>query len=363
MNSKKAATILLVTGLIIGAVGGYVGGYLVFQPQVTELQSALQKSVEELSEASSELSKAHCELSDLEDALTETEFELATAKSDVEKLALDLRDAEAEIQEKQLDLERQKLLYAELEEDYASLTKRHVSQVSSLESQISDYKSQLSSYENQVSTLQTRLDRILEIEVNHHYVWVYGSRFWSERYQWDLPIPLSLYCEYYERPRSASWRSWVDMAKDPEDDDYIAEMVHQINSAAISEGFTESEKVNFVIAFVHSLPYTVDSVTTSWDEYPRYPIETLFDRGGDCEDTSILAAALLDRMGYDTALLFLHHEDHVAVGVSIEGVHGFHYLHGDSEYYYLETTGEGWKLGEMPPDFEDTRAYVYPLNP
>lgn len=152
------------------------------------------------------------------------------------------------------------------------------------------------------------------------------------------------------------------MVKDPYDDYYISSMVQKINEAAIKEGFTESEKVNFVIAFVQSLPYTEDSVTTDWDEYPRYPIETLFDRGGDCEDTSILVAALLDRMGYDVCLLILEDENHCAVGVVIEGTYGTYYEYNGKKYFYLETVGEGWEIGDYP-DFTDTWAYIYPLNP
>jgi len=210
--------------------------------------------------------------------------------------------------------------------------------------------------------LESRLNNLLAITVTQHYEWVYGRWLWTDRYQWDLAIPLSLYCEYYERPRPTSWGNWIDMAKDPDDDYYIDRMFQQINTAAIQERFTEIEKVNFVIAFVQSLPYTQDIVTTPWNEYPRYPIETLFDRGGDCEDTSILVMALLDRMGYDVALLILSHERHAAVGIAIEGATGSYYSHGGKKYFYLETTGDGWEIGEMP-SFGDTRAYIYPLYP
>jgi hypothetical protein len=109
------------------------------------------------------------------------------------------------------------------------------------------------------------------------------------------------------------------VAKDPGDDWYIDAVVKQINAAAVEGGFTEKEKVELVIAFVRSLPCTVDQAATPWNEYPRYPVETLFDRGGDCEDTSILVAALLDRMGYDTALQLLHREMHAAVGYASWG--------------------------------------------
>jgi len=220
------------------------------------------------------------------------------------------------------------------------------------------FQRRVSTLESGMADLQSRLDEILSIEVTQHYGWNYGYSTWH----WDLPIPMSLYVEYWERERPSSWDEWTYMAKDPDDDYYIDQMIQGINEAAIKEGFTEKEKVDFVIAFVQSLPYTEDDVATRWDEYPKYPVETLFDRGGDCEDTSILVAALLDRLGYDVAILILDDEDHAAVGVSIRGIYGTYYEYEGEEYFYLETTGDGWKIGEMP-DFEDTYAYIYPLTP
>jgi len=76
----------------------------------------------------------------------------------------------------------------------------------------------------------------------------------------------------------------------------------------------------------------------------------------------VLTAALLDRLVYDVALLILPYENHAAVGVSIEGAYGYYYAYDGKKYFYLETTGEGWGIGDMP-DFADKSAYVYPLNP
>lgn len=211
--------------------------------------------------------------------------------------------------------------------------------------------------------LEGYLDDIQEIVVTQHYEWEYGTGYYPSEWFWDLPISIRTYTEYHFRPRPGHWSEWVDMANDPYDDYYISSMIQQINKAAIEEGFTESEKVNFVIAFVQSLPYTVDNATTDWDEYPKYPLETLFERGGDCEDTSILVASLLDRLGYDTCLLLLYNENHCAVGVSITGTYGIYYEHDGKKYYYLETTGDGFEIGDMPSGFTDTRAYIYPINP
>ncbi|MEM1558577.1 MAG: hypothetical protein QXG12_08290 [Thermoproteota archaeon] len=319
--------------LTVSLVGAVVNKDL----QIASLQNRVSTLISEVLRLNSTVSNQKAQISNLEANLSEAKAQISNYEEQISTLQSEKSKLESALAEAQ-------------------------STVSNYESQITWLRSQIAALQSQVSTLRSRLDKILGITVIQHYEWVYRRGLWSERYQWDLPIPLSLYVEYRERPRPTSWSGYVSMAKDPDDDYYIDRMIKEINTAALREGFTELEKVNFVIAFVQSLPYTEDDVTTPWDEYPRYPIETLFDRGGDCEDTSILVAALLDRMGYDVALLILPYEKHVAVGVSITGAYGNYYRYDGKKYFYLETTGEGWEIGEMP-SFKDTRAYVYPLNP
>jgi hypothetical protein len=112
-------------------------------------------------------------------------------------------------------------------------------------------------------------------------------------------------------------------------------------------------------ARVQSLPYTSDDVTTGFDEYPRFPLETLVDDGGDCEDSAILTAALIDALNYPVVLLGL--PGHMAVGIAIPTTGIYYELDGE-EYFYLETTGEGWELGELPDDYLDEPAYLYEMK-
>jgi len=138
--------------------------------------------------------------------------------------------------------------------------------------------------------------------------------------------------------------------------------VEKIQKAAHEAGFSEYETVEFAASFVQSLPYTDDSITTPYDEYPRYPVETLVDGGGDCEDTSILLASLIDKMGYGVVLIEL--PDHCAVGVKGgENVDGTYWEYKGSKYYYTETTNEGWEIGELPKEYENTPAHIYPMMP
>ena len=141
----------------------------------------------------------------------------------------------------------------------------------------------------------------------------------------------------------------------PYDDEYINTIIRKFNLIALEEHLTEEEKINLVISFVQSLPYSYDNVTTPYDEYARYPLETLIDK-----DSSILAASLLKSMNYDVILI--NPPEHMAVGVNME-IYGSYWEYEGKNYYYIETTCEGWKIGEIPDDYSESSAYLYALNP
>lgn len=124
--------------------------------------------------------------------------------------------------------------------------------------------------------------------------------------------------------------------------------------------WTQQERVDFVLSFVQSLPYTHDDVTTGYDEFRRYAIETLIEGGGDCEDTTILAAAILSGLGESTALIFT--PGHIALGVSGD-FKGTAVAYKDTNYYYCETTGTGWTVGTVPAAYARKIESIVPLTP
>ena len=126
------------------------------------------------------------------------------------------------------------------------------------------------------------------------------------------------------------------------------------------QGWSKQARVDFVLSFVQSLPYTLDDVTTGYDEFRRYAIETLIEGGGDCEDTTILAAAILRGLGESTALIFM--PGHIALGVSGDFT-GTSLTYNDTKYYYCETTGTGWTVGVLPQAVSRTVEAVVPLTP
>lgn len=192
--------------------------------------------------------------------------------------------------------------------------------------------------------------------VSRNYTWNYRGK-WS----WQMKLPVSLYDYYRKLPRPPT-KNYSVYVTHPLDDAYIDTLVEKLKNAAKGAGFTEFQTVEFAAAFVQSLPYTVDSVTTPYDEYPRYPVETLVDNGGDCEDTSILLASILDRMGYGVVLL--NPPKHLAIGVKGSGnISGTCWLYEGDNYYYIETTGQNWRIGQLPDKYQGAAASIYPIAP
>ncbi len=189
------------------------------------------------------------------------------------------------------------------------------------------------------------------------YSWVYGGEDWT----WELKVPQSMYDYFKEmvRPPTIDYSVYVT---NPFDDSYIDRLVEDINEAAAKENYSEYQTVEFATTFVQSLPYTVDSATTPFDEYPRYPIETLVDNGGDCEDTSILLASILNSMGY--GVILISPPGHLAVGLKGgDNIHGTSWEYAGEKYFYIETTGSGWAIGELPDEYVGASAKLYPIVP
>ncbi|MDH7508591.1 MAG: hypothetical protein QHH00_04240 [Methanomassiliicoccales archaeon] len=185
------------------------------------------------------------------------------------------------------------------------------------------------------------------------YNWEYEGNSWSL----TVNIPGDDYYEYSTRARSSNYASYV-ISNDP----VIYQLAYKLNNMAEKEGYENTLKAEFVLAFVQSLPYFYDNESKGVVEYPRYPIETLVDNGGDCEDTAILFVSLIQTevLNFDgILLLFTGDPSHMAAGIWVDSsIPGVYYFYHDKSYYYCETTSEGWGIGEVPGDYEGRSARV-----
>ncbi len=147
---------------------------------------------------------------------------------------------------------------------------------------------------------------------------------------------------------------------------YMTELVGLLTTELNKNYKTVSETtlLGYLLAFTQYIEYQTDEEYMGTEEYWKFPLETLYDQGGDCEDTSILFIALAHQcrseygMSYDVALQLL--PGHMAGAVKLNSGSG-KYTTNPSGYIYAETTTIGYYLGEIPSTmssyFTNSRYY------
>ncbi|WP_435362150.1 hypothetical protein [Haloarchaeobius sp. DFWS5] len=131
--------------------------------------------------------------------------------------------------------------------------------------------------------------------------------------------------------------------------------------AAEANGFTtDHQKIEFAIDFVQRLPYVEDDVSTGFDDYTKFIMETLVDMQGDCEDTSIMLASILEAKPFSYDAILVQPPGHMAVGLYYPHEDGgYQYRYDERLYSYIETTGAGWGIGDIPDQYRGTDPEWY----
>lgn len=136
---------------------------------------------------------------------------------------------------------------------------------------------------------------------------------------------------------------------------YIISLSNVLNSMAIEAGYSSDlTRAEFILSFVGSIPYQYDIDGTGYTEYPKYPIEMLWENGGDCEDAAALYISLMESLDYDTILVLLeikssNGEDDDWGGHALPAIHipdysgeGYQWTEGSKAnipFYIAEATG------------------------
>lgn len=157
--------------------------------------------------------------------------------------------------------------------------------------------------------------------------------------------------DYQYAGKSFKLHDYAFYCNSPDDDAYLYGISNYFKCLQEDFGHSPLELAQTAANFVQSIPYVTDKIGTGYDEYPKYPLEILYERAGDCEDSSILLASLYKQLGYECVLL--HFDGHMAVGVACPEAQGAYYEENGVRYYYIETTAPGWKVGEIPKDVKD----------
>lgn len=173
--------------------------------------------------------------------------------------------------------------------------------------------------------------------------------FESRTYRLCMPVDMAIYSGarvgsknaiLYENLSDDVWmtgyyRAFVD---DIHQEALYGKLLHAFSDLRDKKNLDSDRYAELITAFIQAIPYEHHPNGTP----PKFPVETVAEGTGDCDDKSLLLAALLSRAGYDVALLDFVNDSHMAVGIA-----GDRNTFRSTGYVYIETTEIGF-IGSVP---------------
>lgn len=211
----------------------------------------------------------------------------------------------------------------------------------------------------------------------------------TRTFEWDLDSYyscrqlhgcLSLYFTATEMADMRHCNPFFEQRKDKNDKDYILEMfhflkehrpflartryiAHYISTTIAKQNLMPLDKIQFTLDFIQepNIQFVKNrdcKIINHFEDYIRYPDETLYDKEGECNSKSLLAAMLFHVMGYNVLYLASRRFQHAGVAIEVnpndlaEGWYGSQQKvdeitisYNGKHYIYCETTGDRFRLG------------------
>jgi hypothetical protein len=234
------------------------------------------------------------------------------------------------------------------------------SQLDDLRKELDELMAEVDLLEDENAVVQSKLSVAMdELDVIRDSINLGGEI--SRKFQWNYLGARSLQIGGGQSGSGFNRSEYIGLAtgRHIEDTDYDGyagllgtnvEELGKVTEKLDDYGATELQRANYILKFVQYLPYIHDCNN---DNYVRYPLETLIEGGGDCEDTSVLAAELLLNAGYRVVLLTVDTNnndevDHMMVGLAVDGATGDAHDVDGVTYYLCETTSSSYRVGQRP---------------
>ena len=161
---------------------------------------------------------------------------------------------------------------------------------------------------------------------------LYARDYYSQEERWQEST--------HERDRTFVTLSYTDEVMAPYMDELTDKLLSELEKR--HPDYTCSEMLLYLLRFAQYIDYQMDQDSMGIEEYWKFPLETLYDCNGDCEDTAILFCALAHQcreklgMDYEVAMVIL--PSHMAAAVKLDG----------KKWLYCETTGNDFNIGDTP---------------
>ena len=87
------------------------------------------------------------------------------------------------------------------------------------------------------------------------------------------------------------------------------------------------------------------------------PVEFMSNFKGDCDTRAVMCFLVLDKFGYDVAVLISEKYGHAILGINLSSGGGDFVKFKGKRYYVWETTSIGYKVGNIPPECSNLRYW------
>lgn len=342
------------TPILLLAIASFSLGYLLYSSQnrLKGMQSELEITKEKLQATQEELWSIHWEVQSIRGELSSTEANLSSYASRLRSTVLRLSEMEERLKKAEGDL---RATESELERTATQLEDARL-ELKATRSKLSAERGRAEQLEDEKEILESEFGQLSKaVVLSREITWADNFLPYTE-WSYIFRVNRSDYITYMTgyHPYNIDYKMMDSFITTS--DPHIQHIVRDLD-----EHYDDEEKLaEHALAFVQSL-FDEEDI----DNYPKYPIETLVEGGGDCEDASILYATIMKALGFDVALLDF--PEHVMVGVAFQGpvpisVRGrWHYEYEGKRYYPAETTGQNWRIGDISEEDRESEVTVYPL--
>ena len=247
--------------------------------------------------------------------------------------------------------------YSELQVQYEDLNKKYLSLKTNYQDLILEHRRLQNNYDSlkeSYNSLQKGLKIIEVLRIGNSLESYYdylreelgatGAKWWwlnPDKSYWQTEVDFAANLAMHD----LRWIYWPSIEKDYYED--VGEYSYDTARKKIDEILAlieiktydaPTDKIRKILDFIHHYIH----YETEVNDIFLAPVETLGFRSGDCDDLSILAAALFEAVGIDSAIGFFVNENneyHAMVLVHLEDLSNYGY------WYYSDLTSLGLEEG------------------
>ena len=262
--------------------------------------------------------------------------------------------------------------YNDLVKDYNYLLTKHNELNESYNDLVKESNDLLNNYNELDESYKAFQNEVLNrVEDNYTAVTIIYSTNFSKNQQ---IITLSIPYEKYNASLYKKHPNW-DNETLTSALDYITDnetTINQIVETIKSQTQSKEELANALLNFVQDKGNGLSIRYYPTNEL-KYPIETLVEMGGDCDTHAFLCGTLMKAAGFKVLLLLskenIDGQPHTATAIHLENppenslpdYQDYSFTYDGETYYYAETTNANWRIGDLPPKFENLNFHLIPI--